>query len=66
MKFLSYDDLRALGIRYSRVHLWRLRRAGKFPPPIKLSSSRIVWADAAIDAWMAEKAGVGTQGGAEA
>jgi predicted DNA-binding transcriptional regulator AlpA len=34
---VDHADLRTLfGIKYSRVHLWRLIRDGKFPPPVSL------------------------------
>jgi prophage regulatory protein len=56
MKFLDYDDLRERGIKYSRPHLWRLWTAGKFPKPIKLSSSRNAWEEDVIDRWMEDTA----------
>jgi len=44
MKILSYDDLRTeKGIAYSRVHLWRFERDGKFPKRVPLGQSRHGW-----------------------
>ena len=57
MRFLDYDDLRERGIKYSKPHLWRLWTSGKFPKPIKLSSSRNAWAEDVIDRWMKTAAG---------
>jgi prophage regulatory protein len=58
MRLLSYEDLEAKGIRYSRVHIWRLVRAGKFPPPFKWSEGdgvRNQWVEEEIDALMASR-----------
>jgi len=49
MKLLDYQDLRAKGIKYSRVHLWRLEAAGKFPKRVRLSPSRHGWVEDEID-----------------
>jgi prophage regulatory protein len=56
MKFLDYADLRERGIRYSKPHLWRLWTSGKFPKPIKLSTSRNAWTEDAIQQWMEDVA----------
>lgn len=54
---LSYADLRTKkGVPFSRVHLWRLIRDGKFPKPIELSKSRNAWIESEIDDWIAAKA----------
>ena len=53
MRVLSYDDLRSQrGITFSKVHLWRLERAGKFPKRIPLGESRHGWLDTEIDDWL--------------
>ena len=44
------------GISYSRDHLRRKVRRGEFPRPLAISSSRIAWLEADIDAWLAKKA----------
>jgi len=51
-KLLDYGALQDRGIRYSKPHLWRLWTAGKFPKPVKLSTSRHVWLESDIDAWI--------------
>jgi predicted DNA-binding transcriptional regulator AlpA len=40
---LSYDDLKALGIPYSRVHLGRRMKEGTFPKAVRLGGNRIAW-----------------------
>jgi predicted DNA-binding transcriptional regulator AlpA len=42
--FHGYSELRPVfKIKYSRVHLLRLMKAGKFPPAYQLSANRIGW-----------------------
>jgi len=56
MKLLSIDDLKPLkGIPYSKPHLWRLIRAGKFVRPIRLGENRIAFSEQEIDAWLDSK-----------
>jgi prophage regulatory protein len=51
MTILSYRDLRARGIPYSKVHLRRLWEAGKFPRPFQLTEKgRLCWSDEQINA----------------
>jgi len=53
MKILSYDDLRTeKGVVYSRVHLWRLEKAGQFPRRVPLSAARHGWVDSEVDDWL--------------
>jgi predicted DNA-binding transcriptional regulator AlpA len=51
IRFLSRADLRARGITFSPVTLWRRAKAGTFPKPAKLSASRNGWPENEIDAW---------------
>ncbi len=55
MRLLSYDDLKARGINYSKVHLWRLEKAQKFPKRVPLSENRHGWVESEIDGWMADR-----------
>ena len=48
-RLLSYNDLRARGIPYSKVHLWRLERDGKFPKRIKIGAKFHGWKESEID-----------------
>jgi prophage regulatory protein len=54
MRVLSFPDLKSKkGIGFSRVHLYRLVDAGKFPRPIKLSEGRTVaWVEDEVDRWL--------------
>jgi prophage regulatory protein len=57
LRVISFDRLAAeKGIGYSRDHLRRLVKAGKFPRPIPLSESRIAWDEAELDAWLKARA----------
>lgn len=39
----------------SEATVWRLRRQGKFPKPIRLSGSRIGWPEKEIEDWIAAR-----------
>lgn len=52
MRILRFRDLKLeKGVGYSRVHLARLIKAGRFPPPIKLveGGAAIGWLEEEID-----------------
>ena len=36
----------------SRVTIWRLEKAGKFPRRVNLTDSRVGWVEAEIDEWI--------------
>jgi prophage regulatory protein len=56
VRLLSYDELRRQkGIPYSKVHLWRLERAGKFPRRVQLGENRHGWLESEIDDWLLER-----------
>jgi prophage regulatory protein len=56
MKLLSIDELKSVkGVVYSKPHLWRLIRAGKFPRPIRLGQNRIAFPESEIDDWVQSK-----------
>lgn len=54
-RFLSRTDLVLKGINFSRQHLHRLIKAGKFPRPVKLGENRNAWPEREIDAWLDAK-----------
>jgi prophage regulatory protein len=59
-RFLSYDDLLDRGIRFSRVHLRRLERAGHFPMHVTLGAGNevqtsIAWLVDEVEAWEARR-----------
>jgi len=56
MRLLDYEGLRAKGFGYSRAHLWRLVKAGRFPKPVKLGlGSRNAWVEQEIDSFIESK-----------
>lgn len=62
LRLLSFHELALQkGINYSRDHLRRLVKDGKFPCPIQLSSARIAWNEAEVDAWVEVRAAARTQ-----
>lgn len=53
MKLLGFEDLRDKGIPYTRQHIHRLIRQGKFPPPLKLvDGGNNSWTEAEIDQYL--------------
>lgn len=48
---LTADELASL-LRLSKRTLWRLRSAGKIPPPVRLGAC-VRWRVVDIDAWLA-------------
>jgi len=39
----------------SKVALWRMRRQGRFPEPVRLSAGAVAWLESEIDNWIAVK-----------
>jgi prophage regulatory protein len=55
-RLLSYRDLKARGIKFSRVHLRRLEDAGKFPRHIDIGENTVGWFEDEIDDLLEMKA----------
>jgi prophage regulatory protein len=55
MTLLDYDGLRARGIPYSRVHVWRLEKTGEFPKRVAIGRARHAWLETEVDAWIKAK-----------
>ena len=53
-QILRVADLQAQ-LNLSRTTIWRLRRAGQFPQPIRLSANAVGWPVHLIDEWLAER-----------
>jgi predicted DNA-binding transcriptional regulator AlpA len=57
--FLTFADLKELGIAYSRSHIKRLIEAGQFPNFVRLGSgsktARMAWAQSDVYQWMEER-----------
>jgi prophage regulatory protein len=57
MKILRFPQLKAeKGIDYSRMHVDRLEKAGKFPKRVKLGENSVGWIESEIDAWLKARA----------
>jgi prophage regulatory protein len=52
----TYQDLKAIGISFSRAHLWRLERANRFPRRIYLSPQKVAWFEDEILDWLQARA----------
>ncbi len=55
MRFLRHDDLKEKGVNYTRPHIWRLVRAGRFPAPVKGLGVENCWAEDQIDKYIADR-----------
>jgi prophage regulatory protein len=56
LRLLNSADLYKLGIRYSRGHLPRLEKTGKFPRRIKLTPNGAVgWVQSEIHDWLKDR-----------
>jgi prophage regulatory protein len=42
-------------IPLTRQSIWRMARDGRFPPPIRLTASRVGWRLSLILAWIADR-----------
>lgn len=52
--FISQEEVcQTVGL--SRQEIWRRRRAGDFPKPVKLGTRRIAYLKSEIEAWIAER-----------
>jgi prophage regulatory protein len=49
-RLIPYEALKAKSIMYSKPHLWRLEKAGKFPKRVPVGASRYAYLEAEIDA----------------
>jgi prophage regulatory protein len=50
---IPYRNLRAKGIPYSKPHLWRLERDGKFPKRVPIGLGRYGYVETEIDDYIA-------------
>jgi predicted DNA-binding transcriptional regulator AlpA len=55
--FVTYPELAAYGIPYSRKHLIDLQKTGNFPKAVQLSARRIAWRIRDIEEWVSSRAG---------
>jgi prophage regulatory protein len=55
VKLISFAQLTALGITFSRRHLKRLEDERKFPRRVALGENKIGWVVTEIDEWLAPR-----------
>ena len=51
-RLVPYEALKGKCITYSKPHLWRLERAGKFPKRVPIGAGRYAYVEAEVDAWI--------------
>ncbi len=52
IKLITTNDLRLKGIPYSKPHLWRLEKNGKFPKRVPVGAGRYAYVESEIDCWI--------------
>lgn len=55
LRIIPWDELQRV-VPYSRQHVSRLEKAGKFPKRVQVGEGRIGWFKFQIDAWLIERA----------
>lgn len=55
-RLLNFQQLRAIGINWSREHLWRLEAKNKFPRRIYLSPQKVAWFEDEVLQWVEQRA----------
>lgn len=55
MEMIFYNDLAKYGLQYSRPHLWKLERQGKFPQHVKIGANRVAWLKSEIEQFLADR-----------
>jgi prophage regulatory protein len=54
-RLIPYSALAEKCIYYSKPHLWRLEKAGKFPKRVPTGPGRYAYVESEIDAYIAQK-----------
>lgn len=55
LRVISWRELSEM-IPFTRQHILRLEKAGKFPKRFKIGARRVAWLLSEIEAWVAERA----------
>lgn len=53
--FIPYRRPREFGAPWSKVHVWRLVKAGQFPAPVAISANRRAWRESDLRAWQTSR-----------
>ncbi len=51
-RIISHEALADKGITYSKPHLWRLEKAGKFPKRVAIGAARYGYVETEIDGYV--------------
>ena len=54
-RLIPYENLRLKGISYSKLHLWRMEKAGKFPKRVPIGAGRYAYVESEIDDYIEQK-----------
>ena len=56
IRFIRYNQLKPeKGIPFSRVHIDRLEKMGRFPRRIRLGTNTVAWREDEVDGWSAAR-----------
>jgi prophage regulatory protein len=56
-RFLTWPQLADI-VPYSRQHVGRLERAGRFPRRVQVGPNRVAWLESEVDEWIRSRARV--------
>lgn len=51
-RLIPYESLAPKGVPYSKVHLWRLEKQGKFPKRVPIGAGRYAYVESEINAYV--------------
>jgi prophage regulatory protein len=54
-RLFCWRDLRPRIGNLSRGTVWKLRKSGHFPEPVRLSSKRVAWRESEIARWVSSR-----------
>jgi len=54
-RLIPYEALKEKCIPFSKSHIWRLEKAGKFPKRVPISAGRYGYIESEIDAYLDRK-----------
>ena len=54
MRLLRFREVQSR-VGFSRMHLYRLEKSGKFPIRVKIGANSVAWPENEIDRWIADK-----------
>jgi prophage regulatory protein len=54
-RIITHAQLADKGIRFSKVHMWRLERDGKFPRRVRTGQNRYGYLEQEVEDWIDER-----------